>query len=867
MQTVCGPCVGEVPRETSARRWDATAVKLAIGLLFAGQSLVFSLAVNVSPPEEPEVRVALQGLILAATMIVVALLGIPLLRAAAVELMHGRLTIEILFVTTMIGALLASLQSFLTGSGPIYFEVISVLLVVYTFGKQVGVRSRAAALAATRAWSESLAVCRRVDGAGHAQSTPVAEIHPGDLVEIWPGELIPVDGSIVRGVGFTSEAAMTGESAPTVRRPGDSVLAGMASHDATFLVEATVPGTARHIDQLLDAVENASRVPTSLQGQADRLAARLVPLIIAISLATFGVWTYLAGWQTALFNAMAVLLVACPCALGLAVPIVTWTTIRRLAERGLVIKNGDVIERLAEVDCVLFDKTGTLTEEQLTVADIATRATGAERTRLLSWLAAVESQCKHPVARAFARVMPTQTVAILGLRTLPGAGVVAEIRGENGEEHRLRVGRPEWLESSNSPEESALLAELRVKNGQRIDVELDGRLAAIAILTERLRSSARDAMLGLEELGLPVSILTGDTEERAAAIGLTAPSHSSLLPEDKRSMVAKMVERGARPLFVGDGVNDASALAQAHASVGLASGADLTTAVADATLHHADLSVLPFALALCRRAVASIRWNMNRAILYNLVGITLAALGLLHPVVAALLMMASSLLVAWSSARLGTLGSCHDSPTNAYVGRRPMLVASCHGLALAAQGFLVALLLDLAQTPAQWVIAGFAIAGCGVAWLWYQWERIPHWLDMTLGMLTFANLGMFFGWWADLGFGPAKTCSCGCTGSLLDIGMWAGMVLLGNLGMALGLRRPIDSEIAATCRWAMFGGGNVGMILGMFAAGIQVGPQPFGLVFHTIAMSAGMTIGMLAGHFLVLQFLLRGSSVVPVAAR
>src|SRR5262245_24437702 len=188
MQSVCGPCIGEVPREASGRRWDGTAIKLALGLLFAGQSLVFSLAVNVSPPDEPGVRVALQGLILAATMIVVALLGVPLLRTAAAELMHGRVTIEILFVTTMIGALLASLQSFLTGNGPIYFEVISVLLVVYSFGKQVGVRSRAAALAATRAWSESLAVCRRLDACGRPESVPDAAIVIGAVVGRRTGE-------------------------------------------------------------------------------------------------------------------------------------------------------------------------------------------------------------------------------------------------------------------------------------------------------------------------------------------------------------------------------------------------------------------------------------------------------------------------------------------------------------------------------------------------------------------------------------------------------------------------------------------------------------------------------------------------------
>ncbi|HEV3023101.1 MAG TPA: heavy metal translocating P-type ATPase, partial [Pirellulales bacterium] len=541
-----------------------------------------------------------------------------MLRTAATEMWHGRVTIEVLFVTTIVGALLASLQSFLTGTGPIYFEVVSVLLVVYTFGKQVGARSRVAALAAARAWSESLAVCRRVDSQGHALMTPVTEILPGDVVEVWPGELIPVDGIVRRGVGFTSEAAVSGESAALVRRPGQSVLAGAASHDATFQIEATAPGTGRQIDLLLRAVENARRTPTSLQGQADRLAARFVPLIVATSVVTFVVWTSLAGWQTGLFNAMAVLLVACPCAVGLAVPIVSWTTLGRLAERGLVIRNGDVIERLAGVDRVLFDKTGTLTEERMALADLATREAGSERTRLLGWLAAVEAQCQHPVARAFAQALPppdAPAVTVLGLRTVPGAGVIAQLRAEDGRGHRLRVGRPQWLESDCRPEAVELLADLRVTSGQRIDVELDGRLAAIAILNERLRPRARDMLCEFQRLGLPVTVLTGDTAERTAAVGLASYARTSLLPEDKRRTVVDLLRIGGRPLFVGDGVNDASALAHAHAGISLASGTDLANAVADATLYHGDLSALPFAVALCRQAVATIRRNLSRAVL------------------------------------------------------------------------------------------------------------------------------------------------------------------------------------------------------------------------------------------------------------
>jgi heavy metal translocating P-type ATPase len=869
MQTVCGPCLDEQRCEPHGFRSNGGIFKLAIALLFAGQSMIFSLAINLSPPDEPGVRLAVQSVILGATLIVLALLGGSLLHTAWGELSQGRLTIEILFVTTILGALLASLQSFLTGTGPIYFEVVSVLLVVYTFGKQVSARSRGAALAAARAWSDSLAACRRLDSRGDAHSISVTEVLPGDVVEVRPGELIPVDGVVLRGVGYTSDAAVSGEALAQVRRPGDSVLAGAASHDATFHIEVTAPGTERQVDQLLDAVENARRTPTSLQGQADRLAARFVPLIVATSLATFIAWTYFAGWQTGLFNAMAVLLVACPCALGLTVPIVSWTTLARLAERGLVIRNGDVIERLAGVDSVLFDKTGTLTEERMALADLATCQTGAERTRLLGWLAAVEAQCNHPVAKAFAQATPhAPAVTVLSLRTLPGAGVIAEIRSEDGNEHRLRVGRPEWLGWDRRPESNELMADLRVTSGQRIDVELDGRLAAIAILNERLRSSTRDALLELQELGLPITVLTGDTAERTAAVGLATYARTSLLPEDKRRTVIELLKSGGRPLFVGDGVNDASALAHAHASVSLASGADLANAVADATLHHGDLSALPFAVSLCRQAVATIRRNLSRAVLYNLAGITLAALGLLHPVVAALLMVTSSLFVAWSSARIGSIAEdCRCPEPEGSATWRPVLVAAAHGLALALQGLLAVALLDLSGPTARWTLALFTIAGCGLGWLWHQWERIPHGLDMTVGMLTFGNLGMLFGWWADLGFGPATSCCCGCTTPLQGIGMWLGMLLLGNSAMAIGLRRAPETDNAAACRWAMFGGGNLGMIVGMFAAGYIVDPYRFGVAGHLLAMSAGMTAGMLAGHLMTLRLfsvhLVRCGSVEP----
>src|SRR5262249_17867042 len=227
---------------------------------------------------------------------------------------------------------------------------------------------------------------------GRTRVVPVSEILPGDTIEVHPGETIAVDGVIRDGTGFMSEAPVSGEPFAVVRRPGDRVLAGVASYDATFRIEATTKGTERQVDRLLAAVEEARDRPLSLQAQADRLGRVFLPLVVLTALGTFGYWTFLtaAGWEVGLFNAMSVLLVACPCVIGLATPIVIWSALGRLAERGLIVRSGDAVERLAEVDRVLFDKTGTLTDERFSLLDVVTTATGDERARLLGWVSQIE---------------------------------------------------------------------------------------------------------------------------------------------------------------------------------------------------------------------------------------------------------------------------------------------------------------------------------------------------------------------------------------------------------------------------------------------------------------------------------------------
>jgi heavy metal translocating P-type ATPase len=845
-------------RPAANRSLGSIGVRLGVALIVVAQSMIFGLALNLHDDVPADVRWGAQTLILGATLVVVALLGPPLFRAAWLELRRGRVTVEALFLLTMAGAMGASLQAHVTGRGNIYFEVVSILLVVYTLGKLIGARSRAAAMAGARAWAGQLDACRLVDECGRTRSVLVREVLPGDVVEVNPGETFAVDGVVRSGTGFVSEAAVSGEPFAVVRRPGDRVLAGAASHDAAFQIEATAPGTERQVDQLLAAVENAGDRPVSLQARADALGRWFLPLVVFVALGTFAYWSAFTaeGWEAALFHAMSVLLVACPCVIGLATPVVVWSALGRLAERGVIVRAADAVERLAEVDRVMLDKTGTLTDDSLSLLDIVTAAgTDRERARLLGLLAVIEEKCNHPVARAFAKLPrpPGDDVRVRELRVVPGCGVEAEVE-TGGSRHFVHIGTPQWIAGIADGGADSLAQQLRA-TGHRVDVALDGRLVAAAALAERVRDSVPETITGFRNLGLGVEVLTGDTAERAAALDL--PAQAGLLPVDKLRIVETAVAAGGKPLFVGDGINDAAALAAAHVGIALASGTDLAVGAADVTLYHADLRAVPWAVELSRDAVRAARRNTALALGYNLVGMTLAACGALHPVVAALLMLASSASLVFSSARVGArAGHCFRAP--ATDTRRPTVAdrapvrAAVHGLAVALQGVAFVLLLDPPTAPL--VIGGFALIGSALAIGWSRWASIPHALDMCFGMLTLGNLGMLLGWWADVGFEPLRDHGCcACVGAvragaLTSAGMWGGMLLLANAAMLWLPRRsaPGGSHCAA-----MFTGGNVGMVVGMVAGGWCAAlPETDSVATAVVGSFVGMTAGMLAGMLL-----------------
>jgi heavy metal translocating P-type ATPase len=623
---------------------------VAVGAVIAVNSMTVSLAVNTSDTTAGE-RAAIHGVLLALAVAGLAILGWPLARNALRAARARRITIEAMFLSGVVGAFTASVVASITGTGHVYFEIVTIMLVVYAFGQQLTASAQEKALRAATRWAPAATECTLVHADGHTEQVPVSGIRAGDRVLAPPGSLIAVDGTVESGEAFVREAEMTGELFAVVRRPGDRVWAGTACVDASLVVRATADGGRRRIDSILDAVEKARRVPSTLQSQADRLVGVFLPLVLSIAVLTFLGWTVAAGWERGLFNAMAVLLVACPCALGLATPLAVWAAVGRLASRGLVVRGGDAVEELAAVDAVVFDKTGTLTEPRPTLVDLVVDGEqGVGRHEVLRMVRALESESRHPLAAAFVADGESGEagLAVTDHRILPAAGVAGTIvEPESGRRRELQVGAAARLAEAAGPAWDRLAERLRAPEAaHRLAVVLEGRLVAAAAVDERLRGSWPQTLRQLRDDGVLTVVMTGDVAARARMAAADRVA-SEMSPEDKLEAVRALRRDGRRVLFVGDGVNDAAAMAASDVSIGVAGGAELAAEVAGIAWHGEDLRVVAWALELARGTVRTIRGNLRLAAAYNAAGVALAAGGVLHPVAAALLMTCSSLVVTW----------------------------------------------------------------------------------------------------------------------------------------------------------------------------------------------------------------------------
>ncbi|MEY3479735.1 MAG: hypothetical protein RIQ71_510 [Verrucomicrobiota bacterium] len=834
-----------------------TWLRIGMAGLLAAQAMIFSLAVNLSPVTGTA-RWILHGALALSAVGVFLLAGFPILRESWDALRRGQIVFEQFFLVGILGAFFASLHSTLTGTGSVYYEVVAVLVAIYTFGTILARQRRDALRRSIEKIGAAFDSCERVDATGHRERVTVDRIVPGNEVLVGAGEGIPVDGRVSDGVALVSEAAMTGEPYPVVKRTGDSVLAGARVEDSTLRIAATSRGRSRRLDVLLCSIEDARKNPGRIQREADRLVSWFLPLVMVIALLTAGGWTMRSGWMTGVFNGLAVLLVACPCAMGLATPVAIWSALAALAKRGLFARGGDAIETLASVDTAVFDKTGTLSESDVRIVDFVV-APGTDRADLLRAIAAVQTGSGHPIARAF-RAAPSTDPILLAhdVRTLPGAG----IEGALPDGTSLQIGNERILTNEDHAADLRGLLATGETSGHEIFVRRNGKLVGLAMVRESLRDSAREAMEQMKKMGIRTIVMTGDREENASRFGFDE-CLAGMTPDAKLREVEKLRSARRKVLFIGDGINDAPAMAASAVSIAMGAGSELPRETAGLELNGQDLRAIPQSVALCRATIRAIRRNIAFAACYNVLGIGLAAAGILHPIAAALIMLVSSLTVTWRVLRETTDTALQKSaaqdqpPATRRVWAFPQFERFGFAAALAIQGPIIAWLGGFHGTTALGFIILFLTAGAVVL----LWSRNRAWSPtarMTMMMFSAGGLAMLAGWWADAGFAAVVrdgVCLCGCAKSNMGLGLlakftWmdAGMLLAAMPGLFLDaeLFRSLSSRL--WCWIAGLAGMFLGMEFGAIAlAGLPV-VNPSAQFFLTYAsMVTGMCLGMLAG--------------------
>ena len=552
---------------------------------------------------------------------------------------------------------------------PIYFEAVMVIIGLILLGNALEARARRRTTRALRALAGLQPSMARVERNGAEMEVPVSDVVPGDIVLVRPGERLSVDGEVTEGTGGIDESMLTGESLPVEKVPGSRVYGGTINGTGALRYRATTLGDAGMLAGIIRLLREAQASRAPLQKLADRVSAVFVPVVLCIAVATFVIW-YLASGGTALVQAfttsVSVLIIACPCAMGLAIPTAVMVATGRAAELGFLLKGGEALERVGRITTILLDKTGTVTEGKPSLTDVVP-APGYDGADWLVAAASVEEASEHPLAGAIAAGLKERQVRralVSDFKAEPGKGARAVVRGAT-----VLVGNEALLAA-----ESIDVAPLRTDAIALADagktpvyVAVGGRLAGLLAVADRIRPSSKEAIAGMRRLGLDVIILTGDLRRTAQAIAREAEVSdvvAEVLPEGKVAEVRRRQQAGATVAMVGDGVNDAPALAASDVGIAMGSGSAVASEAGDVVLMRPDLTTVLQAIRLSRRATATMRQNLFWAFIYNVIGIPVAAgvlypgFGLLlSPVIASAAMAASSVSVVMNSLRLRNAGS------------------------------------------------------------------------------------------------------------------------------------------------------------------------------------------------------------------
>lgn len=548
------------------------------------------------------------------------------------------------------------------GEAPhLYFEASAVVITLVLLGKWLESRAKRQATAAIRALQQlrpETAHLLQQRGARHEEvDVPIAEVMTGDRLVLRPGERVPADAMVLEGQSALDEAMLTGEPLPVPKQAGDKVTGGSVNGEGRLVVQVLATGAESVLARIIRLVEDAQAAKAPIQRLVDKVAAVFVPVVLVLALLTFATWCLLlgAGVEQALIHAVAVLVIACPCALGLATPVAVMAGTGTAARHGILIKDARALELAHRVDTVAFDKTGTLTQGKPILVGFEPAAGVAHETAL-TVAAALQAGSEHPLARAVVQAARELELAVppaQGVRAVPGRGVQGQVQGEGGE---WAIASLRWCEELGVPVDAALTQHWSAQGASLSallhlpQADQKPQLQALLAFSDAPKPGAAEAVAALRARGLRVVMISGDNEAAARAmaarVGIASEDvRAQVLPADKAQAVMQLREGGHTVAMVGDGANDAPALAAADVGIAMANGTDVAMEAAGITLMRGELALVGQALDLSDRTVAKIRQNLFWAFAYNVVGIPFAAAGLLSPIVAGAAMAASSVSV------------------------------------------------------------------------------------------------------------------------------------------------------------------------------------------------------------------------------
>jgi Cu+-exporting ATPase len=610
--------------------------------------------------------------LLGLTATILAWAGRDIYRRAWKAVRHGSADMNTLvalgtgsaFVYSLIATIAPSLFA-RNGIAPdVYYEAVIFIIGLVLAGRAIEARARRKTREALRRLVTLLPPSARVEESGKFVDKPLAEVRSGEVVVVRPGERIPVDGILLDGSSDVDESMLTGEPLPVAKTTGDPVVGGTLNTTGAFRYRATSVGAESVLARIVALMEEAQSSRAPIQRLADKVSAVFVPVVLGIAIVTFIAWYFIAG-PTALPHAIAaavsVLIIACPCAMGLAVPTAVMVATGRGAEMGLLIKGGEVLQRAGDVDTVVLDKTGTVTEGTPTVARVIAMGALAE-AEILAYAAALERHSEHPVAAAIVRAAVGRDLSLspaTEFRSRTGSGVTGKVKG-----HEVAVGNAALMR-----ERGVAVQDPRHQDGSssleassELYVAVDGLVVGVIVVSDSLRPTSREAVQRLLEMEVDVVLLTGDRLRTAEAIATEIGVRrvvAEVLPQDKVAEIRRLQTLGRVVAMVGDGINDAPALAQSDVGISMPKGTDIAIEASDIALMRSDLRGVPAAISLSRQTMATMKQNLFWAFVYNVIGIPIAA-GVLYPftglmlspIIASAAMALSSVSVVTNSLRL-----------------------------------------------------------------------------------------------------------------------------------------------------------------------------------------------------------------------